>query len=175
MFVSYEVGISCPSLTAIKRYDLDKSADVLLMDHFEVEFAQAQLQESQRYSTHNMPLIISDCLCWRLLLCGCCAVAMRLLCCCYAVALRLLCGCYAKPSKTSHLTIFNEFVKVVTCISRLLPNKNNLKFVPDSLISIHSIGRHYQIQLISFLSSINYFLSSFFIQVIMIWPQNWDQ
>ena len=63
---------------------------------------------------------------------------MRLLCCCYAVALRLLCGCYAKPSKTSHLTIFNEFVKVVTCISRLLPNKNNLKFVPDSLISIEN-------------------------------------
>ena len=33
MFASYEIGTSCPSLTAIKRYDLDKSADVLLMDH----------------------------------------------------------------------------------------------------------------------------------------------
>ena len=33
MFASYEIGTSCPSLTAIKRYDLDESADVLLMDH----------------------------------------------------------------------------------------------------------------------------------------------
>ena len=36
MFASYEIGTSCPSLTAIKRYDLDESADVLLMDHYDV-------------------------------------------------------------------------------------------------------------------------------------------
>ena len=33
MFASYEIGTSCTSLTAITRYDLDESADVLLMDH----------------------------------------------------------------------------------------------------------------------------------------------
>ena len=34
MFASYEVATSFPSLTAIKGYDLDKSADVPLMGHF---------------------------------------------------------------------------------------------------------------------------------------------
>ena len=33
MFASYEVATSFPSLTAIKGYDLDKSADVPLMGH----------------------------------------------------------------------------------------------------------------------------------------------
>ena len=41
MFASYEIGTSCPSLTAIKRYDLDKSADVLLMDHLIINRVEA--------------------------------------------------------------------------------------------------------------------------------------
>ena len=34
MFASYEIATSFPSLTAIKGYDLDKSADVPLMGHY---------------------------------------------------------------------------------------------------------------------------------------------
>ena len=48
MFASYEVATSFPSLTAIKGYDLDKSADVPLMGH-EIDIKNSLRAELSRF------------------------------------------------------------------------------------------------------------------------------
>ena len=55
MFASYEVATSFPSLTAIKGYDLDKSADVPLMGHINTYNIQTCFQIEGPGSRPGLP------------------------------------------------------------------------------------------------------------------------
>ena len=55
MFASYEVATSFPSLTAIKGYDLDKSADVPLMGHLNFFFLKGSPFHDAKFGASLRP------------------------------------------------------------------------------------------------------------------------